>query len=232
MAIFKTLQEGLLHLFFPHLCAGCGTDRLHTASCLCLRCVEAMPETVFERFPANPVEKTFWGRLPIAAATAQYYFTKESLMQGLLHQLKYKGHRDLGIQLGKMMGFQLQASGRFAADALIPLPLFAERERKRGYNQATVLCEGIASVMHLPVLTRAITRPMYTDTQTLKGRVERWKNIEGKFLLNQPELLSRQRIILVDDVVTTGATLESCGAELLKAPGVQLSIAALCYTAR
>ena len=191
-----------------------------------------MPETVFERFPANPVEKTFWGRLPLQAATAQFYFTKESLMQRLLHQLKYKGQRELGIQLGQIMGEQLQSSQRFQADALIPLPLFPDREQKRGYNQSALLCEGMAAIMQIPVLHDVISRPLYTETQTRKGRVERWANIEGKFRLLQPDRIQDKRILLVDDVVTTGATLESCGAELLKAAGTTLLIAALCYTTR
>ena len=144
MIRLKEIKDSFLHLLFPHVCTGCGSDILNEQTMLCMRCIDAMPETNFEIHPNNPVEKIFWGRLPLASATAQFYFTKESLMQHLMHQFKYKGNKDLGLQLGRMMGEQIQKSGRFAADALIPLPLFPAKEKRRGYNQAMVLCEGIA----------------------------------------------------------------------------------------
>ena len=226
------MKDSLLHFLFPHTCCGCGTDILGEDSSLCLHCLHALPETCFEWHPSNPMEKMFWGRLPFQSASATYYFTKESLVQHLMHQLKYKGNKELGIQLGKLMGEALKKSGRFDADALIPLPLFPKKEKRRGYNQASILCEGISSVMQIPLWDRVVQRPEHTETQTKKGRVERWKNMEGKFLVNDPSLLAHKKIILVDDVVTTGATLESCGAELLKIQGVQLHIASLCIATR
>ncbi len=232
MIRLKEIKDSLLHLLFPHVCTGCGNDILNEENVLCMRCIEAMPETNFEIHPGNPVEKTFWGRLPLIGATAQFYFTKESLMQHLMHQFKYKANKDLGLQLGRMMGEQLLRSGRFEVDALVPLPLFPARERKRGYNQATVLCEGMAEVMNVRVLDKAITRPQHTETQTKKGRIERWKNIEGKFVLSNPDAIGNKHILLVDDVVTTGATLEACGNALLQAENVRLSIAALCVASR
>jgi ComF family protein len=197
-----------------------------------MRCIDGMPETNFEIHPNNPVEKLFWGRLPVTNATAQYYFTKESLMQHLMHRFKYKGNKELGLQLGKMMGDQLQRSGLFNADALIPLPLFPVKEKKRGYNQATLLCKGIAESMNIPVMDKVIIRPQHTDTQTKKGRIERWKNMEGKFVLADPDAIRNKHVLLIDDVVTTGATLEACGNELLKAGNVKLSIATLCVASR
>lgn len=230
-----TLQEitrSFIHLLFPHVCTGCGNDILQKESMLCMRCINALPETSFEQHANNPVEKLFWGRLPLAAAAAQFYFNKESLMQHLMHQFKYKGNKELGLQLGRMMGEQLLRSGRFTADALVPLPLFPAKEKKRGYNQAAILCEGMAEVMDIPVLHKAVIRPQHTETQTKKGRVERWKNIEGKFILADAAAIRNKRLLLVDDVVTTGATLESCGNELLKPENAQLSIACLCIASR
>jgi ComF family protein len=131
------------------------------------------------------------------------------------------------------MGAALRCSNRFSTvDALIPLPLFPSREKKRGYNQANVLCEGIAEILGLPVLPDVICRPHQTETQTKKGRIERWKNIEGKFLLTDPGTIRHKHLLLVDDVVTTGATLEACGQELLTADGVRLSVATLCTASR
>lgn len=229
----KEIKDSLLQLVFPHVCDGCGSDLLNEESQLCLRCLASIPETNFEKHSANPVEKMFWGRLPLVSATAQYYFTKESLMQRLMHQFKYKGNKDLGFQLGRLMGIALKESNRFSnIEALVPLPLFSSKEKRRGFNQATVLCEGMAEILFLPVLKDVIIRPQHTDTQTKKGRIERWKNIEGKFELVNTAIIQNKHLLLVDDVVTTGATLEACGSELLKAENVRLSIATLCQASR
>jgi ComF family protein len=229
---FSEIKDSFFHLLFPHICDGCGSDIPGKETILCMRCMEAMPETNFELHPDNPVEKKFWGRLSIQQATAQYYFTRESLMQHLMHQFKYKRNKELGNQLGQMMGESIKRSGRFVVDALIPLPLFPAKEKRRGYNQATVLCEGLAESLQVPVLKDVVIRSQHTDTQTKKGRIERWQNMEGKFVLAKPEIINNKNVLLVDDVVTTGATLEACGAELLKAENVKLSIAALCYAAK
>jgi ComF family protein len=232
MISYSEIKDSFLHLLFPHICSGCGSDLLSKESLLCIRCLEAMPETNFELHAGNPVEKKFWGRLPLQTATAQYYFTRESLMQHLMHQFKYKRNKELGAQLGKMMGESLKRSGRFAPDAIIPLPLFAAKEKRRGFNQATILCEGIAESLGVPVLKDVVIRSHHTDTQTKKGRVERWQNMEGKFILNKPEAIKNKNVLLVDDVVTTGATLEACGSALLQAENVKLSIATLFYAAK
>lgn len=230
---FKEIKESLLHVVFPHACDGCGSDLLNIESRLCIRCLSSLPETNFEIHPNNPVEKDFWGRLPIICAAAHLYFTKESLVQHLMHQLKYKGNKDLGLQLGRLMGNALKNATRFnEIEALVPLPLFPSKEKKRGYNQATILCEGIAEILALPVLSKVISRPQHTETQTKKGRIERWKNIEGKFQLKDPQAIQNKHLLLVDDVVTTGATLEACGNELLNADNVKLSIATLCVASR
>ncbi|MCW3116420.1 MAG: ComF family protein [Chitinophagaceae bacterium] len=228
MISIKEIKDSFLHLWFPHICAGCGSDLLNEESLLCIRCLAALPETNFQAHRANPVEKIFWGRLPLVNATAGYYFKKESLMQQLIHQFKYKGNKELGLQLGRMLAKYLMQSGRFNADALVPLPLFPVKEKKRGYNQATVLCEGMAEIMKIPVLKNAIIRPQHTETQTRKGRVERWKNMEGKFVLQDIAAINNKHLLLVDDVITTGATLEACGAELLKGENVRLSAVVLC----
>jgi len=232
MISLSEIKDSLFHLVFPHVCSGCSSDILSKESTLCARCLEALPETNFEFHHGNPVEKKFWGRLLIQHATAQYYFTRESLMQHLMHQFKYKRNKELGLQLGQMMGKSIKRSGRFNIDALIPLPLFPAKEKSRGYNQATILCEGMSECLKVPVLNGVVVRKQRTDTQTRKRRIERWQNIEGKFVLLKPEAIANKQILLVDDVITTGATLESCGAELMKQENVLLSIAALCYAAK
>jgi ComF family protein len=229
---FKEIKESFLHLLFPHVCAGCGSDLLNKESRLCLRCLAAMPETGFEMHIVNPVANIFRGRLPLIYATAQFYFTKESLMQQVLHQFKYRSDKELGLQLGRMMGDRLQHSGLFDVDALVPLPLFPAKEKARGFNQAAVLCRGMAAQLRIPVLDRVIIRPQHTETQTKKGRIERWKNIEGKFMLAEPAAVRDLHLLLVDDVITTGATLEACGHALLEGGNTRLSIATLCFASR
>jgi len=231
MEQLQTIWQHFSHLFFPHTCAGCGTDNLGLHSPLCIYCVDQLPLTNFHLHEGNPAEKNFWGRLPVQAVSAFCHFTTGSLIQHLLHQLKYKGHKEAGYFLGGLMGHALRASARFdTVDALVPLPLYAARERRRGYNQSQVLCTGMANVMQLPVLQGVINRLSATETQTRKSRMERWKNMEGKFELVNPEAITGKHILLVDDVITTGATLEACGHALLKAGNIQLSIAALAYT--
>jgi len=232
MVNYKEIKNSLLHLLFPHICDSCGSDIIDEASNLCMKCIAEMPQTNFHLHANNPIEKIFWGRLPIINATAQYYFVKESMMQHLMHQLKYKGNKELGKQLGRLMGYDLKKASRFnSIDLLVPLPLFPSKEKRRGYNQATILCEGIAEVMNVEISRDTIIRTQFTETQTRKGRLERWQNMEGKFHLMNPEKIRNKNILLVDDVITTGATLEACGHELLQA-SLKLSIATLCYASR
>jgi len=219
------------HLFFPHVCAGCGTDNISLQAPLCLHCISELPLTNFAVYAGNPVEKYFWGRMPVSGAAALCHFTDGSLVQHLLHQLKYRGNKEVGYLLGKLIGHSLTAADRFhGIDMLVPLPLFAARQKKRGYNQASILCSGIADVLQLPVVEDAIVRLSATETQTHKNRIERWMNMEGKFSLLQPGIFSGKHILLVDDVITTGATLEACGQAILRAGNVKLSIATLAYT--
>ena len=229
MRLLTGFKESLLHLAFPHICAGCGTDVLDKEHALCLRCLDALPKTGFHPHAANPVEKLFWGRLPVAAATAHFYFTKGSLVQQLMHRFKYRGDKTVGAYLGQLMGNDLAVSNRFATvDALVPLPLFAAKERRRGFNQSTVLCHGIADVLQKPVLKNAIIRSASSESQTKKNRSDRWQNVEGRFEWKNAEGGAGKHLLLVDDVVTTGATLEACGRTILQEGPVQLSVAALC----
>ena len=229
MPFVKNIKEALTHLVFPQVCAGCGSDIVSEQNKLCLFCHEALPKTSFHLHGNNPIEKMFWGRLPLKHATAQYYFTKQSLMQNLMHRFKYKGDKDLGLFLGRLMGYQLNETNRFLeVNALIPLPLFPFKEKKRGYNQANLLCDGISEILKIPVLKDAVVRRVHTESQTKKTRVERWQNMEGRFLLLNGDMIKGKHLLLVDDVITTGATLEACGNELLKGEGVVLSVATLC----
>lgn len=228
MISLKHLFNDSMHLFFPHNCAGCGTDALPAAGLLCLRCINDLPYTGYESIPHNPVENIFRGRMPVRAASSCFYFSKGHLVQHLIHQLKYKGNKEVGQYLGALMGRAMMQSGRYAnIDYLVPLPLYADKEFKRGYNQSTVICQGISAAMQVPVLTDNVTRQRYTDTQTKKHRAERWQNVEDSFAIKKPEILRGKNLLLVDDVITTGATLEACGQLLTELAGTGVFVATL-----
>ena len=219
------------HLFFPHICEGCGTDVLNNDSILCAACNTQLPETEFIRDEGNPVEKKFYGQLNIEAAGAAYYFTKDSLLQHLIKQLKYHGNKDVGYYLGRHLGKYLMQSPRFASvDALVPLPLNARKEKKRGYNQAAVIAEGIASIWPRPVLKTSMERLVFTETQTHKDRISRWQSMRDVFAVKDSRALENKNILLIDDIITTGATLESCAEKILRVPGTKIYIATLAFT--
>jgi ComF family protein len=231
MINLKSSLNDFLHLFFPHICAGCGSDVIDDKEQLCLKCFSELPSTDFFNHADNPVEQTFYGRLAVRNAAAGYFFTKESLLQHLLIQLKYRNNKDIGFHLGKLLGRMLLESDRFSeVDAMIPLPLNPKREKKRGYNQATALCDGISEVWSKPVIEKVVVRKVFTETQTHKGRISRWQNMDGVFEVTDAASIQGKHLLLVDDVITTGATLEACGNEILNVPGTTLSIATLAYT--
>ena len=231
--MIKNALHPLLHLFIPHHCAGCGSDIMSRQQVLCMHCINQLPVTGFTQYAGNPIEKIFWGRMPVTNAASYLYFSKNSLLQHIVHELKYKGNKELGLFLGRKMGEALLQAHRFHdIDALLPLPLFAARERKRGYNQASILCQGMAAVLSLPILEQVIRRHTSSETQTNKNRINRWLNMQGKFELLQPASIAGKHILLVDDVITTGASLEACGQELLTAANTRLSIMTMAFTVK
>lgn len=231
MSYTSTFFSDIIHLFYPNACAGCGSDNLSADQTLCFSCINEMPVTGFHLHEANPVEKIFHGRVPIVNACAHVYFSKDSLVQQMLHRVKYGGRKEIGTFMGTLIGADLKMAGWCKnINALIPLPLNSKKQKKRGYNQAELICDGISMQTNIPVYNDVIIRKRNTETQTHKSRAERWNNIEGKFELVNATKVMNKHILLVDDVVTTGATLESCGNELLKSDGLQLSIAAFAYT--
>lgn len=228
----NTFFNDLISLLYPKTCIGCGSEELiHAEAVLCVECMAALPETNFHLKQNNPVSKVFFGRIPVESATAYAYFTKHSIVQNMLHELKYKGNVHAGIVMGEMFARKLKSCNWLAdIQAVIPLPLHRKKEKKRGYNQAAVICRGITNVADIPVLDRVVARSKRSETQTRKSRLERWTNIESKFDLINAGAIENKHILLVDDVITTGATLEACGREILKAKGSKLSIASFAYT--
>jgi ComF family protein len=223
----------ILQLFYPHICAGCGSDRLGRSDEICLRCKYDLPFTEFEKIPENTIEKIFYGRLGIEAATSLLYFTKGSLVQQLIHQFKYKANINLGSYLGNCMGQAIKNVERFATvDCVVPLPLFAKKQEQRGFNQAAVLCAGIATVLQVPAIYDNVLRQKFTQTQTKKHRAERWENVAESFVVSNATQLQNKHVLLVDDVITTGATMEACAQKIALIPNTKISIATLAYASK
>jgi len=230
LTYIQQATAGLLHLFYPHTCAGCGEHLTDNKQSICIDCFLNLSSTGFENIPANPVEKMFYGRLKIRAAFTSYYFTKNSPLQQIIHAFKYGSNRQVCIQMGFLMGKMIVDNQRiYPVDVLIPMPIHTEREKKRGYNQATLLCEGINQATNFSFNDHAIQRVKSTDTQTRKGRSERWANVESGFYVNDNSIFENKHVLLVDDVITTGATLDSCGGVILKSNPASLSVAALAW---
>lgn len=181
----------------------------------------------------NEFTDRFWGRLPLETGAAMYYFHRKNPVQHALHRLKYQNQADIGVRIGRRFGQLLAQSPHFSTvEALVPVPLHPKKERQRGYNQSAMLAAGMAESMHLPVLAHVLVRQRATETQTRKKRMERFSNVQEIFALRKPGRVEGKHLLLVDDVLTTGATLEACGQALLQAPGVRLSMATLAIAMR
>ena len=218
--------HSILNLFYPRVCAACG-DSLHkNEETVCLKCRYTLPRTSYELNPDNPLMQIFYGRVKFHAVTACFFFAKSGKVQRLIHQLKYKGNKEAGIFLGQQIGESIKEAPLFQGiDYLIPVPLHPKREKKRGYNQSLIIAQGISEVTGIPIGDKYLVRAVYTETQTKKSAEERFKNVKDIFELRFADELKGKHVLLVDDVLTTGATLESCAHQLENIPGIMISAA-------
>lgn len=225
----KNLLSSLLNLFYPHTCEGCGIDLTHSEQVLCLRCQQRLPLTGYQHLQNNPVEKLFWGRIHLGHAMATYYYRKSTLLQHLVYQFKYDRREDIALHLGHLMGKVLLQSGwLYEITGMVPVPIHTARLRHRGYNQAALLANGIAAITGKQVREDILIRNNYATSQTDKGRLLRWQNVSGAFSIKPAVQLDGQHLLLIDDVLTTGATVEACGKLLIKA-GATVSICTLAF---
>jgi len=225
----KRFQE-LIGLLFSNLCGGCGVNMYHGESFLCSKCLYTIPYTDYHLYLDNKVAKQFWGRVPLNAAMALLYFTKGGKVQNIIHNLKYKNQTGLGIKLGKLIGDRLNSAPDYIdIDLIIPVPLHKKRERSRGYNQSELIARGISASLNISVNSKLLIRTITTDTQTKKGRYMRFENMKTVFSVKNSEILAGKHVLLVDDVITTGATIEACAIELHKCGIKKLSIAAAAF---
>jgi ComF family protein len=228
----KVHSDALLLLLFPNLCALCGRPLIGREQAVCRICVERLPRTFFHRLPANAVERVFWGRVKIERASALLFYRKGEHAQQILHGIKYKGNRELGNEMGRLLGLDLLSSEWIGqVDVIVPVPLHKRKERMRGYNQSDLICRGLSSVCQVPVSVGNLIRIRETATQTRKGRFERYMNMEGVFFVAEPDKLVGKHVLLVDDVLTTGSTIEACANAILKVSGTRVSVATLAYAA-
>ena len=221
--------ESFVELFFPRICLVCSNNLLGQEELVCLHCLHELPRTNFHLEERNPVAELFYGRVKIEYATAFFVFSKGSRYQKLIHSLKYKGMNEIGVLLGRYFGADLLDSPYFSdIDVVCPVPLHPKKEKKRGYNQSEFIARGIAERMDKKLSVNNLIRKTYTDSQTRKGRYERWENVEGIFELSIPEEFEGKHILLIDDVVTTGSTLEACVTAIMAATkNTKVSIATL-----
>lgn len=217
-----------LSLFFPLLCLLCRQNQRSTNQPLCLACQAKLSPTNLHLYQDNEFTDRFIGRVQLETAAALYYFSKTSKVQILLHLLKYGDRPMVGVQLGRFYGQLLKEQALFSTiDLIIPVPLHPKRERQRGYNQSTQFAIGLSEVLNVPYSEDVLERRIYTPTQTGKNRVDRLENVLTAFQLKQKDLIADKHILLVDDVLTTGATLEACALQLQKASNVKISMAAI-----
>ncbi len=221
-----TLLNAVVGLFYPSVCAACGNSLFQWEKTVCTRCRSLLPKTGYERHEGNPLAQVFYGKVRLRAVTACYFFSKEGKVQHLIHELKYKDNPDAGVYLGQELGKTLREAPLFQGlDYLIPVPLHPKKEKERGYNQSLMIAQGVAEVTGVPVGTTFLTRSVYTSTQTHKSKEERWQNVKGIFELHHAEQLQGKYVLLIDDVLTTGATLEACALALSVVPGITISCA-------
>jgi ComF family protein len=226
--LLTELKDGLVHLFYPRLCEGCSRPLTTAEEVLCLGCEAELPETAYHHITGNDTALRFAGRIPFQHATSYAYFTNDGLLQHLLHRLKYNGRKEIGHYLGTRLGAGLsQCAWASSIDTIIPVPLHKAKQAKRGYNQSASIAEGLAGQLGIPWSDKLLLRVRDTESQTRKTRTERVNNMANAFVLHEKASLENKHILLCDDVLTTGATLEACALALLREEGVKVSIATI-----
>ena len=218
--------DSLIGLFYPSVCAACGNSLFRWEDLVCTRCRNLLPRTGYEHDGDNPLAHLFYGKVRLKAVTACFFFSKDGKVQRLIHELKYKGNKDAGVFLGQEIGRTIKEAELYQGiDYLIPVPLHPKRERERGYNQSLMIAQGISEVTGIAVGGDFLFRSVHTATQTHKNKDERWENVKDIFALRHPERLEGKYVLLVDDVLTTGATLEACALKLSAIADITISCA-------
>jgi ComF family protein len=196
-------------------------------------CLYEIPLTRSWETKDNAIEKMFWGKVHLERACALYHFRKGSDYRPIIHKLKYHGRYEIGSRLGEELGLYLSKSELYQdIDMLVPIPIHPEKEKQRGYNQSAFIAAGMASVMNLPVETKNLIRTRYTETQTRKNIIDRWENVQSIFAVRDPAVFNGKHIMIIDDIITTGATIESCALTIQNQCSCKISVAAIGQASR
>ena len=222
------MLQDLISLFFPQLCEACDKPLVKGEEIICSHCHHMLPRTDNSEALQKLLTSKFYGKVEINEVFAFLYFRKHGSVQKLLHSLKYRHKPEIGEFLGRLYGNELVTQDKgFVYDYIIPVPLHKSRERRRGYNQSEFFSRGLGSSLQIPVDTSLLHRKFKSTTQTNKSRQERWDNVKDIFIVSHPEKLQGKNILLTDDVMTTGATLEACSLKLKEAGVNQISVATI-----
>ena len=219
----------VLDLISPRLCMVCGQRLTVSEETICSKCNFHLPRTGFQQDPyENEMAKLFWHQIPIERVTALFYYEAHSETANILYELKYKSHPEIGEVMGRLVAKELQPSGFFdGIDGIVPIPLAKKRQRQRGYNQSLEIARGISEITNLPIYNKVVRRNVFEGSQTNKGRWERNENVEKVFEMTDETAIHGKHLLIIDDVVTTGATVIACAKELCKAGNVKISVLSL-----
>ena len=223
--------KDFLSLIYPQVCQVCGKSLFKNENIVCMKCYRHLPRARFADDPKNPAAQVFWGRVPIKRLVAGFLYNKGNAVQQLIHTFKYSGYKEIGLFLGEELGREISAIKELEdVSYILPVPLHPKKYKKRGFNQSELIARGVARQIKAEVNTTVLFRKTFCSTQTRKSKYERWQNVERIFDLKNKEIIAHKHIILVDDVITTGATIEACVQCLLEADGVNVSVVAVAYT--
>jgi ComF family protein len=225
------LLKDFFYLFYPNICANCSEQLLQNEKVICTFCRHDVPLTNFNSYTKNKVIAIFFGRITIEKAYSLLFFRKESITKNLIHNLKYKGNEAVGVFFGNWLGEILAKNKEFSnVDFIIPVPIHSKRKKIRGYNQLTKFGKCLSTHLNTPFIENILIRQSSTKTQTLKSRFERFNDLETKFSLTDTAVFKNKHILIIDDIITTGATLEACAIALLKTSSIKISILTMAYT--
>ncbi len=227
------ILKDLFNLFFPQYCICCNRDISGSKSMICLSCESELSTTDFSKNPNNELEQLFYGRIPLQAGTALFYFKKGGKIQQLIHHLKYKGKQEIGKFSADLLSDKIVENQRFSGvDMIVPVPLHPKKQRKRGYNQLSAFGKTLSEKLHIPYKENILKKVINNVSQTQRKDITRWENVENVFVATPLECLKGAHILLIEDVITSGATLESCYIALKDKGISKISIASIAFAER